>query len=367
MSFYQPSLSLYDVLDALTNKASAGESYEDNAYRPRQPQRRTLYGRQDPFYGRRQGHIPGSQYYSVPEASYYQPVYYTDEDVQRQRRPAHHHHHLNPRRTAAASRRPADTGASDGVVEALLNALTGGNADFLVNNSDETDQRERGKSEEEEQEKLNAAELAAVEQGVADSRQEEPLENERTSGGESDKQAEAKPEDEPTAASEGEQNKKRFTYENKGFNSPIPTPLQVSNPELRLDLPFSPEVNVYDTDEQYIVVLALPGANSKEFKIDFHPSSHELLVKGTIENKLGIDKKHLQISELKYGDFERSVKFPVLPRIEDEKIKASYFNGLLQIKVPKIPQDASKPQPKKRIVIEEVPDEELVFEAAPRQ
>ena len=133
----------------------------------------------------------------------------------------------------------------------------------------------------------------------------------------------------------------------------------------RQDLPFSPEVNVYDTEDTYVVVLALPGANSKAFHIDYHPSSHEMLIKGKIEDRVGIDEKFLKITELKYGAFERTVKFPVLPRIKDEEIKATYNNGLLQIRVPKIVDDTEKPKPKKRITIEEIPDEELEFEENP--
>ena len=122
---------------------------------------------------------------------------------------------------------------------------------------------------------------------------------------------------------------------------------------------------VYDTEDTYVVVLALPGANSKAFHIDYHPSSHEMLIKGKIEDRVGIDEKFLKITELKYGAFERTVKFPVLPRIKDEEIKATYNNGLLQIKVPKIVNDTEKPKPKKRIAIEEIPDEELEFEENP--
>lgn len=148
--------------------------------------------------------------------------------------------------------------------------------------------------------------------------------------------------------------------------SPIPDPLQVSKPETRLDLPFSPEVNAYDLEDKYVVVLSLPGANSKSFKIDFHPSSHELLIKGNIIDRLGISEKYLKFTEIKYGAFERTVKFPVLPRIKDEEIKAKYANGLLQITVPKLEETKlDKHLPKKRITIEDVPDVELEFEKNP--
>ena len=393
MSFYQPSLSLYDVLDALTNKAGARGDYEDNIYGGRQPQRRAAnqgYDRYDPFAARRQGYVPGSYYYSVPNASYYQPVYYTNEDAQPQRRPTHYHPHRTVRRTGApttASRRAVGPTSGDDVVGALLSALAGGNSDIFRGDADEESQRQATDDEQENDEQEQAAALAAAEEALANQYSEEEKErNDQQIDEETAEQGEDASDEynedynmhnneeqqklnKTTSSVDSEKDvnqKDKLAYEPSGFRSPVPAPLQVSNPELRLDLPFSPEVNVYDTPEQYVVVLALPGTNSKEFKIDFHPSSHELLIKGAVDNKIGIDKKYVKISELKYGDFERSVEFPVLPRIKDEEIKASYFNGLLQIKVPKIPQDANKPQPKKRIIIEDVPDEELVFETAPR-
>lgn len=142
-------------------------------------------------------------------------------------------------------------------------------------------------------------------------------------------------------------------------------PLKVSKPETRMDLPFTPEVNVYDLKTEYIVVLALPGSNSKAFKVDYHPTTHELIVRGNVTDKLGVDEKYLKLSEIKYGAFERTIKFPILPRIKDEEIKAKYSNGLLQINVPKMDGSQDKPIPKKRITIEEIPDAELEFEKNP--
>lgn len=142
-------------------------------------------------------------------------------------------------------------------------------------------------------------------------------------------------------------------------------PLKVSKPETRMDLPFTPEVNVYDLNTEYIVVLALPGSNSKAFKVDYHPTTHELIIRGNVTDKLGVDEKYLKLSEIKYGAFERTIKFPILPRIKDEEIKAKYSNGLLQINVPKMDASKDKPMPKKRITIEEIPDAELEFEKNP--
>ncbi|QLQ82327.1 hypothetical protein HG537_0H00880 [Torulaspora globosa] len=343
MSFYQPSLSLYDVLNALSSQSQA-RSPQDQLYQLQrrqaeaEAQRRAerAAARRFPFYSRFDG-PPAGYYRGIPgEEFYYRPDYYqyndeegdheeysgAEEEESREQTPqylraAHHHHRGQP-----------------DPLQDLLSALLGG------------------------------APAAAG----AEERQEtkQPVQHE-------EQKPIAEPETEvPADETKNEQQEPESGTQPVGKKKPAPrprsfvsNPLQVSKPETRLDLPFSPEANVYDCPNTYVVVIALPGATSKSFKVDYHPSSHELIIKGSITDKLNIDEKFLKISELRNGAFQRTVKFPVLPRIKDEEIKATYNNGLLQVKVPKICDGSEKPAPKKRIVIEEIPDEELEFEENP--
>ncbi|CAD6610638.1 XXYS1_4_G0047180.mRNA.1.CDS.1 [Saccharomyces cerevisiae] len=366
MSFYQPSLSLYDVLNALSNQT--GQRGQQGY--PRQPQRPQRYHphygqvhvgghhpRHHPLYSRYNG-VPNTYYYQFPgQAYYYSPEYgYGDEDGEEEdqdedmagdsgttrqddggedsnsrRYPSYYHCN-----TARNNR----TNQQANSLNDLLTALIG------VPPYEGTEPEIEANTEQE------------GEKGEEKDKSEAPKEE----AGETNKE---KPLNQPEESSRPPLAKKSSSFAHPQAPSPIPDPLQVSKPETRMDLPFSPEVNVYDTEDTYVVVLALPGANSRAFHIDYHPSSHEMLIKGKIEDRVGIDEKFLKITELKYGAFERTVKFPVLPRIKDEEIKATYNNGLLQIKVPKIVNDTEKPKPKKRIAIEEIPDEELEFEENP--
>lgn len=374
MSFYQPSLSLYDIIDALSARAqfdrnrqqqqAALRQQQEQQYQQRQQQRRRAVASQS---ARHHGHtkrqnngsyISPAYYYSIqPDESYYNPFYYRPDEENESF--SYNHAPQNP----------------DYLTE-ILNALTGAGplaGEMFKEPESEEDQRlqrevqpdavfdSQGSAPEgrEEAEDPSDSLAEALKEAVDRVKgEEEPEQEEKTTN--ETKVEESGPQNLP------ESQKTNFhPFAHPQAPSPIPDPLQVSKPEIRLDLPFSPEVNVYDSPEQYTVVLALPGANSKSFKIDYHPSSHELLVKGKVENKIDVDQKYVKISELKYGAFERSVKFPVLPRIRDEAIKATYSNGLLQVKVPKVLNDDSKPQPKRRIVIEDVPDEELLFEENP--
>ncbi|SCW04143.1 LAFE_0H07030g1_1 [Lachancea fermentati] len=360
MSFYQPSLSLYDILNALSNQAALRRQQEQPHYRRQQGRRAPgVFGQDFEGYGR--GYEYPTRYYSVqPEATYYHPVYYGRDGYD------------EPYSTQSAI-----PDQSDYLAE-LLRALAGNTpANYEAENDGDLDN-----DIEEGQELAGSEESAPANTFLGEAKKEneniEPneLENpfvealknkvqEALKGEENNHEEISKNSIEPGKEEQAKDTKSALDLPKPEIPSPIPDPLQVSKPQRRLDLPFSPEVNVYDSPELYSVVLALPGASSKSFKIDYHPSSHELLIKGNVENKIGIDSKFLRISEVKYGAFERSVKLPVLPRIKDEEIKATYCNGLLQVKIPKIKDDTTKLQPKRRIVIEDVPDEELVFEENP--
>ncbi|ANZ76740.1 BA75_04314T0 [Komagataella pastoris] len=177
---------------------------------------------------------------------------------------------------------------------------------------------------------------------------------------------------EPASEPQSSQAPKPVSRKPSAFNlhksapSPPLDSFQVSKPQLRKSKPFSPPINVYDLKEKYVVVVSLPGADKSSFHIDFHPTSHELLIKGEVKNKYyhesSDDESYLKISEQRFGSFERTIKLPTLPRVEDENIKATYSNGLLELVIPKITPDSHE-KVKRRIDIEEVEDEELRREA----
>ncbi|CAI4038047.1 hypothetical protein SMKI_04G3860 [Saccharomyces mikatae IFO 1815] len=367
MSFYQPSLSLYDVLNALSNQTGQREQQGFSRQSPRPPRYHPHYGQvhvgghhpphHHPLYNRYNGG-PNTYYYRFPgQAYYYSPEYgYEQEDGEEEDQDE------DMVGDTGAARQEDEEGAS---TSRRYPSYYHGNATRNSKNNQQANSLNdllsaligvppyEGSEPEIE---------STTEQGAGKGKENEKPERSEEGTAESDKSQLLS---QPEASSRPPLGKKSSSFAHLQAPSPIPDPLQVSKPETRMDLPFSPEVNVYDTEDTYVVVLALPGANSKAFHIDYHPSSHEMLIKGKIEDRVGIDEKFLKITELKYGAFERTVKFPVLPRIKDEEIKATYNNGLLQIRVPKIVDDTEKPKPKKRITIEEIPDEELEFEENP--
>jgi HSP20 family molecular chaperone IbpA len=145
--------------------------------------------------------------------------------------------------------------------------------------------------------------------------------------------------------------------------------VKVSAPQLtKKNKPFSPALNVYEFKTKYIVVISLPGVSKDFVDIDYHPTTNELIIKGEANNKyLSEDDEAnsfiLKVSEQRFGNFERIVKIPAYPGIDDSQIKAKFLNGMLEIKLPKI--DESKlPKIPKKITLEDIPDEELQRESS---
>ncbi|OWB56974.1 hypothetical protein B5S28_g2894 [[Candida] boidinii] len=143
--------------------------------------------------------------------------------------------------------------------------------------------------------------------------------------------------------------------------------LQISAPQVKSNLPFSPAINVYDFKEQYVIVVSLPGCESTSFNIDYHPISNEIVIKGSLSNKYldetSLNPEILKVSEQRFGAFERMIKLPSFPEIKENDIKAKYTNGLLEVKIPKdLDENKVKKAPKK-IIIEDIPDEELERES----
>lgn len=106
-----------------------------------------------------------------------------------------------------------------------------------------------------------------------------------------------------------------------------------------------PSVNINENNNQYIIDVAAPGMEKKDFKIDLN--NNILTISSERENrKEEKDKKHLR-REFSYTSFSRSFTLPIT--VKDDGIKANYNNGLLTIIIPK--KEEAKVKPIRQIAI----------------
>ena len=100
---------------------------------------------------------------------------------------------------------------------------------------------------------------------------------------------------------------------------------------------WTPNVNLYETGDAYLVCVDLAGVNKD--KIDIEVANQQLKIQGQravpvqtpVEGETPRVKVHLM--EIDHGSFKRQVELP--HDVHHEQITATYENGLLWIQLPK--------------------------------
>jgi HSP20 family protein len=100
---------------------------------------------------------------------------------------------------------------------------------------------------------------------------------------------------------------------------------------------FVPELNVYETDKEFEITVALPGMSKDDIDISFE--NNIITISGERKLKEENGTKYHRI-ESRFGKFERSLPLPNV--IDEESISASYENGVLTVNVPKLKEKAGK-------------------------
>lgn len=101
----------------------------------------------------------------------------------------------------------------------------------------------------------------------------------------------------------------------------------------------APAADVYETDEEFVVELEVPGYREKELSIEV--SDHMLAIKGShVREEKDEEHKEFALRERLEREFERSF---VLPREADtEHMKAVFSEGVLEVRAPKL--ETAKPK-----------------------
>ena len=106
-----------------------------------------------------------------------------------------------------------------------------------------------------------------------------------------------------------------------------------------------PAVNVKETNDEFLIELAAPGMEKKDFKINF--KNNVITISSEKENNKEEKNENYTRREFSYQSFSRSFTLPVI--VETDKITAKYENGLLRVNIPK--KEEAKPKPLKQIKV----------------
>ena len=107
-----------------------------------------------------------------------------------------------------------------------------------------------------------------------------------------------------------------------------------------------PAVNIKEDDNNYEIEVAAPGLKKDDFKIEIE--NDVLTVSSEIDGKSEVKEDNYQRREFRYASFKRTFSLPE-DKVNGDKVKANYLDGVLQITLPK--KEEAKPKPVRTIKI----------------
>jgi len=93
----------------------------------------------------------------------------------------------------------------------------------------------------------------------------------------------------------------------------------------------APAVDVYEEKDEIVVKAELPGMDKNDIQVNI--SDSELTLKGEKKREEKVEEEDYYRCERSYGGFVRSVELPT--EVQADKIKASFKNGILEVRLPK--------------------------------
>ena len=94
---------------------------------------------------------------------------------------------------------------------------------------------------------------------------------------------------------------------------------------------WSPAVDVKETDNSFVLTADIPGLTKKDIKVNVANGKLSISGERTYETDQENDNYHYR--ERRFGTFDRSFKLP--DTVDEEKISASFKNGILNVALPK--------------------------------
>ncbi len=126
---------------------------------------------------------------------------------------------------------------------------------------------------------------------------------------------------------------------NRNFDSLFPEYIFTEDMD-KLSIP----VEIQEKDNEYKVKAELPGVKKEDLDIDI--DKNHIIINAKKEEEKEENTKSYRKSEFRYGEFSRSVYFPM--DIDVEKTNAKLEHGILKITAPKL--EAEKKTNKKLTV-----------------
>ncbi len=108
-------------------------------------------------------------------------------------------------------------------------------------------------------------------------------------------------------------------------------PVRAVEREMEEQLNLVMPVEVYETPNEVVVKAELPGVKKEDVEVIVR--DNYLVIRAEKKEEVEENKQQVHIKERVYGKFERVIPLP--PDIDTENAKASFKDGVLEIRIPK--------------------------------
>lgn len=98
-------------------------------------------------------------------------------------------------------------------------------------------------------------------------------------------------------------------------------------------------IDIHETEQDIVATCDLPGLESKE-DVELQIENNSLTISGSIKRTHEVQEEHMHRRERFFGRFHRTVALPC--PVDQDNVKATYRNGVLEVVMPKLAKDQSK-------------------------
>jgi HSP20 family protein len=106
-----------------------------------------------------------------------------------------------------------------------------------------------------------------------------------------------------------------------------------------------PSVDIFEEGDNVVVKAELPGIKKED--VDVSMTDNVISISGEKKKEEKVERKNYYREERSYGSFTRSFRLPA--EVQTDKAKASFKEGVLEIRIPKT-EEAKKKE--KKVTIE---------------
>lgn len=115
------------------------------------------------------------------------------------------------------------------------------------------------------------------------------------------------------------------------------SPGEIEQPEPMDETEWTPSMDILENKDDIIVKVDIPGMNPYEIELSI--SGSILQIRGDRKREVEREDENYYTIERGYGKFNRHLVLPTLIKVD--RIKASYKDGVLTIKLPKLEKEAA--------------------------